>query len=122
MPVRFAIVGSIRALRGDVLPVIRRYIAMLKPTVIISGECPYGGVDTYAREESQHQGIPFIAHAPRIRRWQGTGGYKERNIAIAHDCNHLLAICSRRSTTYGSGCTADYAERLGKVVYRETVP
>ena len=45
MHVCLAIVGSIRTLRGDDFPVIRRYIAMLKPAVIISGECPYGGVD-----------------------------------------------------------------------------
>jgi hypothetical protein len=120
--VRLCIVGSACAEKEDVLPIIERYIDKLKPAVIISGQCHLGGVDEYVEEEASFRGIPFDANPAKRRTWKGKGGFKERNERMALKCTHLVAIMSERSTTYGSGWTADFAESIGKKVYREKVP
>jgi hypothetical protein len=52
-------------------------------------------------------------------RGQSSAGYQGRNALIATDCTHLLRVAARSSRTYGSGWTADEAQRLGRLVVRE---
>lgn len=122
---RLAIVGS-HVLSEDQLIVahciVRGFISVLNPKVIISGGAD--GVDTIAKEEAirkyYHPGEHFFEYLPRYKRWEPYG-YKERNIIIAEKCTHLLCIRDPNSSTYGSGWTADYAEDLGKKVWRQPV-
>jgi len=87
-----------------------------QPRLVISGGAP--GVDTIAEQRADARGIPKQVLAPRVKRWAGPGGFKERNGHIAQGCECLERIYSPDSKTYGSGWTADEAERLGKHVER----
>jgi N-glycosidase YbiA len=97
----------------------------LRPQVVISGACPLGGVDIWAREVAGVFGYTvaggdFIEHRPANLRWE-PDGYKDRNAVIAADCSHLLRLRARANRTGGSAWTADRAEDLGAVVVRETL-
>lgn len=83
---------------------------------IVSGGAT--GVDTVAEWMAIRAGIPFRKFEPVTYHWEGTGGFKERNIRIAENCTHLVCITSSASTTYGAGWTAEYAEGIGKIVRR----
>jgi len=123
LPMRLAIVGSSAAAWGErntinslrAMTAVNVVIQIWKPTLIISGECPKGGVDEWAEELARDQEIPFKGYPPVTSNW---AGYRARNIQIAEACDRLVAIRSVHSKTYGSGWTADYAETLGKPVDR----
>lgn len=63
----------------------------------------------------------MVIYWPTAKRFHGPGGYRARDAQIAEDCSHLLRLHCRQSTTYGSGWTADEAERLGRIVVRQQV-
>lgn len=71
---------------------IREAIRSYAPEAVCSGECPLGGVDHWAREESVDEGVPFIPYAPTVNRWDGEVGFpkgigfKQRNLQIAAAC------------------------------------
>lgn len=121
--VRLAIVGSTR-FAGDpeAAATARRHIAdavaALHPDVVVSGGAK--GIDEIAADYARERRIPVVEHLPANRRW-APDGYKDRNLAIAAGCTHLLCIRHERSKTYGSGWTADRAEEMGKHVERLTV-
>jgi hypothetical protein len=85
-----------------------------QPDVVISGGAI--GIDSLAAGTAEFKGYEVIEHLPQTKNWPG---YRARNILIAEDCTHLLAIRHPKSRTYGSGWTADYAERIGRKVYRK---
>lgn len=120
---RLAIVGS-QAKAWDldtaacVRGVIRGVCAVLEPAEIISGRSPGGGVDQWAEDYASLFGIQFTPFEASQNDWPH---FKARNIQIAEYCTHLLAIRSLSSKTYGSGWTADFAEKLGKKVWRVTL-
>lgn len=73
------------------------YLAMQRhdAEIVVSGHSPMGGVDIYAEEIAEELGIPTIIHAPTKRRWDGPGGFKERNLAIARDSDVVLVVVCR---------------------------
>lgn len=76
------------------------------------------GVDTWGVDiASQQYGLPTKIYLPDNFRWK-PDGFRKRNRQIVDNSTHLLAIISKHSTTYGSGWTADYAERHGRKVWR----
>lgn len=82
------------------------------------------GVDSWAAEEAYRRGMTDAdvrEHLPKHRRW-APDGFKDRDELIVRDCEHLVRIYDPESKTYGSGWTADLAERLGKSVERIAVP
>lgn len=89
-------------------------INMVNPTLVSGGA---EGVDSIAEEEWDLMGWPKEIYYPKHPRWKPEG-YEERNIKIATTCDILYAIRAKDSKTYGSGFTADYAEKLGKDVWR----
>ena len=121
---RLAIVGSVHFVDPNAqrlaVRIMRAEMEMHEPEVCISGGAD--GIDTLFEEVAETYGYTrdngrFIAHLPANRRWR-PNGYQARNILIAEDCTRLVAIRCHASKTYGSGYTADYAERLGKEVRR----
>lgn len=87
-----------------------------RSVIVVSGGAE--GVDSIA--EGAARSLLYYEpeiHYPKNRRW-GPDGFKDRNIIIAERCHQLVCIRSRQSTTYGSGWTSDYAEQLGKRVFR----
>ncbi len=127
---RLAIVGSTRFTDPDAprlaTELIIHKIRLFTPEVIISGGAK--GVDSIAETIARQFGYDPEIHLPKSNRW-APYGYEERNRIIADRCTHLLALrdCGSKSNgwmetsahgTYGSGWTADEAERLGKVVER----
>lgn len=124
--VRLAVVGT-RALahpddRYRAADRIELAIARLEPAVVISGGAD--GVDLIAETVAGRMGYTeddntLIVLRPSVRRFHGPGGYRQRDGWIAHECTHLLRLACRAATTYGSGWTADEAERLGRIVVRD---
>lgn len=88
------------------------------PRLVISGGA--FGIDSLAIDMAYEYNLPMSVCLPMNNRWE-PHGYKERNIKIAEECTDLLCIRTQQSTTYGSGWTADLAERLGKTVWRLTI-
>lgn len=127
---KLAIIGS-RNLHGDPFTcnLLELIVSMQEPTdneeyIIITGrnEGDGKGVDQMVAFNARtHWGKEYLAKLltfpPRNERWEPEG-YKERNTKIAEECDVLYSIRSSKSETYGSGWTADHAEKLGKEVYR----
>lgn len=125
-----AIVGS-----RDVEPTAARSLinAALdrhKPIMVISGGAKANltsiraklvSIDTEAATIARAAGLVVNEILPTNFHWDGIGGFKERNQTIGDACICLVRIASTTTTTYGSGWTADYAERMGKNVERFTV-
>jgi hypothetical protein len=61
-------------------------------TLVVSGHSPMGGVDIWAEEIAAGLGIPMLPHAPKVNRWDGDGGFKDRNLAIARDSDLVLVV------------------------------
>jgi hypothetical protein len=119
---------------------VKQAILEHKPSMVVSGGAK--GIDTMAEIMAYEMGIPVMQFMPSEHSWDPTpkapadpievvvdmgmnivipGGYKARNMKIAESCDCLVRIASSTTKTYGSGWTADYAERIGKRVIRHTV-
>lgn len=62
-------------------------------TKVVSGGCHLGGVDIYAREESDRMNVEFEEFLPAFHRWEG--GYKQRNMKIAQVSDFVVCITVR---------------------------
>jgi len=116
--------------------------------VLVSGHCPKGGVDIWAKEIANELGIKKEIYAPEVHQWDdsilkiplGTKepakifkGYKSRNIQIAKACDVLYCIvphipsatcrhCKVEGHPTNGGCwTMNYAKKLGKEIHLEVV-
>ena len=118
-----AIVGSVKFVTPGAMDQAREIIlgvfARRRPDAVVSGGAD--GIDTLGVELADAAGIETIVHPPKVKQWAGLGGYRDRNLLIALDCTRLLRIVCHASKTYGSGWTADQAEKQGKVVWRVTL-
>ncbi len=93
--------------------IIDSYLISLRPNRVISGGAD--GIDKLAARLAKDRGIPVTEHLPQKPKWYY---YKKRNRLIAEECDALVCIRHIKSKTHGSGWTADYAEKLGKEVFR----
>ena len=92
---RLGIVGSEAAKFTDdtrelAIEAIENLITKHQPSYVISGGCHLGGIDIWAKAACENTGIIFIEHLPKSRSW--SGGYKERNLAIARDSDMVVCI------------------------------
>jgi hypothetical protein len=118
--VLLAVVGSTKVNQSQwsiADTIIKGFFLEYNPDLVISGGAV--GIDSIAEGVAMTMDveIPTRIHLPKHNRWKPEG-YEERNTKIAEECTHLLCIRTQQSTTYGSGWTADLAERLGKTVWR----
>lgn len=102
-----------------------------KYPVLISGGCPYGGVDIWAEVIADVLGIPKDIKHPEIRSWEDSEyedspvplsrkpkvGYRDRNITIAKECDVLYCFDPEGRDWSGGQWTYHYANRLGKEVH-----
>lgn len=110
---KLAIVGSVRLAGNEQAQLkIEEVINLYKPTAIVSGGAK--GIDLMAEEECKKRGLEPIIFRPTVQRWKGPGGFEERNIKIATECDRLVRIYSPKSKTWGSGWTKKRAHELGK--------
>lgn len=133
-----AIVGSRDVPDYVASSLVKQAILEHKPKVVISGGAK--GVDAMASVVAASMGISVVEFIPKEHSWDPVatgdavetvsdygmliyvpGGYKARNMKIAESCDCLVRIASSTTKTYGSGWTADFAERIGKRVIRHTV-
>jgi hypothetical protein len=113
-----AVVGSTEfaCLRGFALAhqVIHDELVTHRPDALTSGGAD--GVDTLAETLAGVLHIPTRIYPPRVRRWAGPSGYRERNQRIADTCTRALRIVCANSTTYGSGWTCERVREHGNPV------
>lgn len=134
-----ALVGSRDVPRYAAESLIKQAILEHKPTLVVSGGAR--GIDTFSREIAQEMGVTVFEFIPETPAWEAPpkatapvevptdfgmritvpGGFRARNEAVADTCTCLERLYSRTTTTYGSGWTADHAEKLGKNVTRHLV-
>lgn len=118
---KLAIVGSVDLTgeqRDEACWLIDCVLRATAPDLVISGGAD--GIDSAAIDVADCLGMSWLVIPPDVKKWDPPGqrGFKARNIEIAEECNMLLRICSLQSKTYGSGWTADYAEKIGRKVRR----
>jgi hypothetical protein len=63
-----------------------------KTVHVVSGGCHLGGIDIWAVELAKVFGLPFTEHIPTSLNWSGSGGFKERNLRIAHDSDAVYCL------------------------------
>lgn len=103
---------------------IERALSVLHPEIFVSGGAV--GIDSLAESIARDLGYnekagTLIVHKPTTRKFQGPGGYAERNERIAEDCTHLLRLSCFLAETYGSAWTAQKARMLNRVVVDEVI-
>ena len=109
---KLAIVGSTRLSDHQeeaARRIIGREIEAREPSAIVSGGAD--GVDTLAENMGRQYGLPVIVCKPALQRWEQ---FKVRNLLIAELCDELVRVVKKDSKTYGSGCTRDRAQEMGK--------
>ena len=96
---------------------IKRIISriLIKDSILISGGCPRGGVDIWAEQIADKNGIEKIIHEPKINIWEE---FKSRNKKIAEDCDILFDIEPDGREHSGGMWTLNFAKRLGKEVVK----
>jgi predicted Rossmann fold nucleotide-binding protein DprA/Smf involved in DNA uptake len=133
-----AVVGSRDVPDYQSASLVKQAILEHKPRLVISGGAK--GVDTVGVKTARELGIATMEILPTHKTWDQpetgepqetateyglvvavSGGFKQRNTHIAEICECLVRVASASTSTYGSGWTADYAERLGRRVVRYTV-
>jgi hypothetical protein len=96
--VRIAIVGHEAAkftrATEDIARQIIRELIEGRASVVVSGGCHLGGIDIWAVEEARSLGIETREHLPKKQTWNG--GYRERNLKIARDCDEAHCIVVER--------------------------
>jgi hypothetical protein len=71
---------------------IRKVVKETRATRLSSGHSPMGGVDIWSEEIAAEMGLEMSIHAPTVNRWDGPGGFKDRNLAIAKESDITLVV------------------------------
>lgn len=82
---KFTLFGEARAKDA-----IRRIIREHEPTHVVSGHCHLGGIDIWAEDIADELGVAKEIYPPADLTW--SGGFKPRNLQIAHNSDTLYCI------------------------------
>jgi len=77
---------------------------------LISGRSPLGGIDVLAEMYADEFKIPKLIFPPVTENWEG---YKNRNLAIAAECDVLYCITTRRKKIFCYHCKDGSHEKSG---------
>jgi hypothetical protein len=76
------------------LRLIFKLVSDPEVTEVVSGDCHLGGIDVWAEMITKELGKKFTAFTPVKRSWEG--GYRPRNLRIAHRSDVVHCITVRR--------------------------
>ena len=100
--------------------------------VVVSGDCPFGGIDGYAEAIADQMNIPTKTFSPQAYSWDAPGGFRARNIKIVDLCDevHIITVnqlphdkkennfcyhCNKKGHVPSGGCwTGHRAKKSGK--------
>ena len=77
--------GTPELVKDKIMGILKSYDS----PVLISGACPYGGVDIWAEEVADSQNLRKWIFPPEQKEWKS---YRKRNIQIAETCDVLYDI------------------------------
>jgi len=84
----------------------------------ISGHCPKGGIDIWVECGCKQSKIRnFKPFKPKVKKWGGKGGYKDRNMKMA-EYGDLIIDIEPKGHRSGGTWTKEYAENIGKRVWK----
>lgn len=79
--------------------------------LIVSGGCPLGGVDLWAKNYAQYKGFPYTEYAPKD---YTSESFRERNQQIVDNCDELIVFLTKKyGLTTGSNMTTYMAIKKG---------
>lgn len=118
---------------SDAKVLLVKIISDPRCTGVISGECPLGGIDIWAKHICLELDKPYFGFPPKHNDWET--GFKPRNIRIAlkSDVVHNIVVaeyppefkgrrfprcyhCSTNHVKSGGCWTARYAQKHGRLV------
>jgi hypothetical protein len=137
---KLGIVGSRIINETAVRALIKAALTTHQPSIVITTE-EARGTPRCAREEALDAGYGYITVASKEHAWKAEevgdddmsmdkagqmimtvpGGTMSRNLRVADISECVIRISAVGTRTYGSGWTADMAERMGKTVERHEV-
>lgn len=93
--VRIGIVGSeaakfTPASRRRACKIIKFLLTTQDVSEVVSGDCHLGGIDKWAIARARFLGIKTKEFPPKVHSW--SGGYRERNLKIAHYSDKVYCI------------------------------
>lgn len=91
-----------------------------RSVILISGRCPYGGVDVWAEVIADLYDIPKQIYPPK-KGVKGNSKFFDRNIEIAEACDVLYCFQPVQKPKGGGTWTMEQAENLGKECYLEVI-
>jgi len=71
---------------------IRSMLNIWQPILVVSGRSPLGGIDWWAIEEAEALCIGTREYEPKTNSWEGEGGFRDRNLAIARASDLVVCI------------------------------
>ncbi len=94
--------------------VIIKIMTELYPDALfLSGECPYGGVDSWVKETAENLNKAYKGYPPKKNKWYY---YKKRNMQMAQDGDVIITI-DPDGLSSGGTWTVEYAKTLGKLTF-----
>jgi hypothetical protein len=73
---------------------------------LVSGGCHLGGIDIWAEEIADEMGLEKEIYLPAIKKWEG--GYKQRNLQIAHVSDIVYCIVVKEYPENYNGMKFNY--------------
>lgn len=137
---KLGIVGSRIINEHAARAIIRVALSTHQPSIVVTTE-EQRGTPRCAREEAIDAGYSYMTIAAKDKAWRAEevgdddmtmdsagqmvmtvpGGTMARNLRVADIAECLIRVSAKETKTYGSGWTADMAERMGKTVERHEV-
>jgi len=71
---------------------MREIVLGHRAEIIVSGRSPLGGIDVWAEDLAEELDLETRIFEPSVRRWDGPGGFRKRNLMIASESDLVLVV------------------------------